>query len=191
MPNSRFLIPISLVLVVGCAKPRFTHDVEAGFRPGAYQTVAVDPRRDRILIRDGMRPLNPDLHLKAVLAELDSRSYRPAPAAEADLWIAVYVLMGAQEGNHGGASSPAHREGSGEGHHGGRSGAGTGATPAGGEAGPRGTFTIIVQLEDPKTGLPVWQGEANLDHQAKALDGNPLSIEEAVHELMRPLPARP
>ena len=180
-------------MALGCARPRFSYDVDPAFPTGPYRTIAADPRRDRILIREGLRPLNPELHLKAVLAELEARRYRPAPSGEADLWVAVYVLVGGPSEGKGGSGKPSHREGSGEGHRGGaRGGAGTGAPPAAGrEGGTRGLFTVIVQLEDRQTGLPVWQGEARLDHEAKTADGGPLSIEEAVRQLLQPLPTRP
>jgi len=178
----------------GCSHPTFTYDVAPAFRAGSYATVAPDPRKDRILIREGMRPLNPDLHLQAVQAELATRSYRIVPATEADLWVAVYVLTGGRpEGgrSHAGQGSP--RSGSGEGHRGG----GRGGPERGGDAameragGSRGTFTLIVQFQDHRSGLTVWQGEANLDHREQGPDGRPLSIEAAVRSLLEPFPARP
>lgn len=79
-------VPILLTLLaMGCTKARFSHDEDPSFHARSYRTVAVNPRKDRILIREGMRPLNPDLHTKAVLNELSSRNYRMAPPAEADL----------------------------------------------------------------------------------------------------------
>lgn len=184
-------VPLLLMLTaLGCSKPQFVYEADPAFQTRPYRTMAVDPRRDRIIIRAGMRPLNPELHLRAVLTELEARRYRAAPASEADLWVTVYVLIGGQPEDRGGSS---HREGSGEGHRGGgRGGAGAGNGPGGGREGSaRGTFTVIVQLQDRKTGLPVWQGEAILDHRAKAADGSPLGIEEAVHQLLQPLAARP
>ena len=97
------LIPL-LFVALGCSKPRFVYDVDPAFRTGSYRTMASDPRKDRIVIREGMRPLNPELHLKAALAELETKKYQRASAAEADLWVAVYVLMsGRPEGDRGGA----------------------------------------------------------------------------------------
>ena len=190
------LIPL-LLLAAGCSKPRLIYDVDPSFRTTRFQTVAPDPRKDLVLIRDGLRPLNPDLHLKAALAELAMRSYQPAPATEADLWVAVYVLVGGpqNEGQKGPARA-SHGEGAGGGHRGGgRGGAGgggkEGARSPGSTGEPRGTFTVIVQLQDRKSGQSVWHGEANLNHQDKGSDGGPLSIEEAVHQLLRPLPSRP
>lgn len=192
-PPWSWLHPLTLLAAAGCAHPRFVYDVDPAYQSGHYATVAPDPRRDRILIREGMRPLNPDLHLQAVQAELVARKYRLVPAAEADLWVAVYVLTGGRPeggGNHPGKGS--HR-GGGEGPRGG----GRGGPEAGGDAAAeregsaRGTFTIIVQLQDRRSGRPVWQVEANLDHREKAPDGRPLSIEQAVQQLMRPLPAQP
>jgi len=187
--------PILLTLLAaGCAHPKFAYDVDPTFQSGHYTTVAPDPRKDRILIREGMRPLNPDLHLQAVQAELASRKYRLVPAAEADLWVAVYVLTGGRpEGGGSPAGKGSHRSGGGEGHRrGGRGGpeGGGDATPDR-DGGSRGTFTVIVQFQDRRSGLPVWQGEANLDHREKGPDGRPLGIDAAVQALLRPFPTRP
>jgi hypothetical protein len=178
----------------GCGTPRSLYEVDPAFQAHAYASMAPDPRKDRILIREGMRPLNPDLHLQAVCAELEARKYRPAPAAEADLWVAVYVLAGGLPeggGNHGPKGS--NRAGGGEGHRGGRRGGaegrgGTGPVPG---DGPRGALTVIVQVQDRKSGLTVWQGEANQDRMEKGPEGRPLGIEATVRQLLRPFPARP
>ena len=190
------LIPLVL-LIPGCSKPRFTYEVDGSFRNTAYRTVAVDPRQDRVLIWEGMRPLDPSLHYQAALTELKARNYQTVPAAEADLWVAVYVMTAApSDGSKGSATKAGHREGSGEGRHGG----GRGATGGGGKEGSspheardatRTNFTLIVQLHDRKTGLPVWQGEARLNHKDQAADGKPLSPEESIRQLLQPLPARP
>jgi hypothetical protein len=157
--------------------------------------MAPDPRKDLILIREGLRPLDPGLHRKAVLAELEARNYRSAPPAEADLWVAVYVLAEAPPEGRGGDSAKAkHREGTGEGQRGGGRGGRGGreaGTPREAMAGPRGKLTVIVQLQDRKTELPVWQGEANLDPKDRAADGGPITIEEAMRQLLQPLPVRP
>ncbi|NWJ39666.1 MAG: hypothetical protein HXX12_01695 [Geothrix sp.] len=188
-------LPILMAMAaLGCASPKFAYDVDPAFQARSYATMAPDPRKDRILIREGMRPLNPELHLRAVCAELEGRKYRSAPAAEADLWVAVYVLTGGRPdggGNHGAKGSP--RSGGGEGHRGGgRGGPDGGGDPAGGrDGGSKGNFVVIVQIQDRRSGLQVWQGEANLDHREKGSDGRPLSIEAAVHQLLQPLPARP
>jgi hypothetical protein len=181
-------------LATGCAHPKFTYEVDPAFRPETYATMAPDPRKDRILLREGMRPLNPDLHLQAVQAELATRNYRIAPAAEADLWVAVHVLTGGQpEGGGGRAGKGSRRPGGGEGHRGGGRGGpeGGGGATADRERVSRGTFTLIVQFLDRRSGLPVWQGEANLDHREKGPDGRPLSIEASVRSLLRPFPVRP
>jgi hypothetical protein len=184
---------ILILLALGCVKPRIAYQVDAAFQSSSYRTMAPDPRKDRIVIREGMAPLNPELHLQAVLTELASRNYRPAPASEADLWVAVYVLMGNPAGGKDRSVSSSHREGAGEGPRGGkRSSPGTGgASTAARAGGARGTFTIIVQLEDRKTDVTVWQGEANLDPNEKTPDGRPLSLEEVVHQLLQPLNALP
>ena len=192
-PWPLLVLPL-LCMAPGCSKPRFVYEVDPAFRTVSYMSVAPDPRKDRIVIREGMRPLNPDLHLRAALNELESRNYQSATTSAADLWVAVYVLAGAApEGNKGGSPSSPHGEGSGEGHHaGGRGGpGGSGTSLAGKEGTSHRSFAVIVQLEDRKTGLTVWQGEANLNVKDKAPDGTPLSIEAAVHQLMQPLPARP
>lgn len=189
--------PLTILLAVaafGCSHPKFTYDVDPAFRSESFATMAPDPRKDRILIREGMRPLNPALHLQAVQAELATRKYRLVPAAEADLWVAVYVLTGGRpEAGGGHAGKGSQRSGGGEG----RRGGGRGGSEGGGDANPdreggsRGSFAVIVQIQDRRSGLTVWQGEANLDHREQGPDGRPLSIEAAVHQLMRPFPARP
>lgn len=192
MPRAQSLICIPLLFAaLGCAKPRFTYHVDEAFRTRAYRSMAPDPRRDRIVIREGMRPLNPDLQLQATLAELEKRRYLRASTSEADLWVAVYVLMSGQpEGTRGGSTS--HREGAGGGHRGGRGGAGTGGSPEPGIPDKAlSTFTVIVQLEDRKTGLPVWHGEANIHPKDTDADGRPLGIDGALHQLLQSLPALP
>jgi hypothetical protein len=183
-----------LILALGCGKPRFAYEVDPVFRSGAYQTVAADPRTDRVFIREGMRPLNPELHLRAVLSELEARHYRPAHAQEADLWVATYFLVpGRPEGGRGGPARASHSEGPGGGRHGGGHGGSGGGRPSAGDPdmGGHGTFTLIVILLDRRTELPVWQGEANLNDRDKDSNGAPLSVETAVHQLLSPLAARP
>ena len=196
--TSPWSLLIPLVLLPGCSKPRFTYEVDGAFRTSAYRTVAMDPRRDRVLIWEGMRPLDPSLHFQAALAELKARKYQAVPAAEADLWVAVYVLTQApSEAGKGSSTKSGHREGSGEGRHGGgRGGTGGGEKESG--SSPRqamgelqANFTVIVQLQDRKTGQPVWQGQAHLSHKDQAADGTPLSPEESVRQLLQPLPSLP
>jgi hypothetical protein len=190
------LIPLVL-LMPGCSKPRFTYEVDGSFRNTGYRTVAMDPRRDRVFIREGMRPLDPSLHVQAALAELMARNYQRVAASEADLWVAVYVLTEApSEGGKGSSTKGGHREGSGEGRHGGgRGGTGGGGKEASSphEAGnaSRTNFTLIIQLHDRKSGLPVWQGEARLSHKDLASEGKPLSPEESVRQLLQPLQPLP
>jgi hypothetical protein len=142
-----------LLMTFGCGKPRFDYEVEPTFRTGAYLTVAPDPRKDRILIREGMRPLNSDLHLKATLTELETRHYRMAPAPQADLWVTAYLLIpGRPEGASGGKLKGSHSDGSGGGRHGGgHGGSGGGHPSASGQAeGGQGKFTVIVVLGVPQ-----------------------------------------
>jgi hypothetical protein len=192
-PWSLLVIPL-LFVALGCSKPRFVYEEDPAFRISSFKSVAPDPRRDRIVIREGMLPLNSELHLKAVLNELGSRNYQTSATSEADLWVAVYVLMRANpEGNKGGSASSPQREGSGKSHRGGGRGGATsgGASLAGIEGATYKNLMVIVQLEDRKTGHPVWQGEANFSAKDKAQDGTPFSIEAAVHQLMQPLPTHP
>jgi hypothetical protein len=187
--HSSFLL---LMAALGCASHRLVYDVDPAFRTAQYRTVAPDPRTDRVIIREGLRPLNPELHLRAALAELAARNYQAVPAPQAYLWVAAYVLLGASSGGHGGSEGAAHREGAGEGHRGGGhggSGAKGNALP-GAESRSSGSFKVIIQLQDRKTGQTVWHGEATLDHKDRAADGGPLTIEEAVHQLLQPLPGR-
>jgi hypothetical protein len=191
------LIPLILA-PLACSKPQFAYDVDATFQQASYQTVAPDPRTDRVFIREGLRPLDPSLHRRAVLAELEARNYRPVPPEASDLWVNVVVLMQAGPGGHGeGSPSGSRREGSGEGHRGGggRGGMGGGTSKAGKEGGgpradfgPRGGLTVIVQLEDRKTGRVVWQGEVDPGPKEQTPDGKPPSIEATVHQLLQPLP---
>jgi hypothetical protein len=160
--------------------------------------MAADPRLDRVVIREGLRPIDSEFHRRAVLAELEARNYQSLPAAEADLWVAVYVLAEAQpEARKGDSTKAAHREGSGEGRRGGGHGTkGGGGSPTLGKGEstgwlPRGRLTVIVQFYDRKTGLPVWQGEANLDPKDRAADGGPMTPGEAMRQLLKPLPTRP
>jgi hypothetical protein len=185
------LIPLMLLLT-GCANPKYSYEVDEGFRRTAYGTMAPDPRTDRTLIWEGKRPLDPSLHLQAVLMELEARKYRLVAASEADLWVDVHVLTEARNnGGQGGTGKPGRKEGAGgEGRRGGgRGAASTGSAEGLGE--PRGVFTVIVQLHDRRKGLPMWQGEARLGHKDLGSDGKPLTPGEAVHLLLQPLPARP
>jgi len=191
MRSSSYLLVSLLALGLGCGRPRLIYDVDASFRRGGYRSVAVDPRKDRVLIRDGLRPLNPTLPLQAALVELDARHYRRVPAEEADLWLTVSILMPGQPE----LRRAPDREGGGEGRHGGgrgRGGPGQGGAPSGAHEGRgMGGLVLIVQMADRTSGHPVWQGELNLDPRDKGADGRPLSLEAAVHQLMQPLPALP
>jgi hypothetical protein len=197
---NRWPLLIPLILApMACSKPRFAYEVDATFHQASYQTVAPDPRTDRVFIREGLRPLDPSLHRQAALAELQARNYRPAPPDASDLWVNVVVMMKAGAGGHGeGSSSASHREGSGAGHRGGGgrgSMGGGGASKAGKEGGgsradrgSMGGFTVIVQLEDRKTGRVVWQGEVEPGSGEHTPDGKPPSIEATMHQLLQPLP---
>lgn len=195
--TTRILLLVPLFVTLGgCGRPRLVYDVDASFRTRSYRTVAPDPRRDRIFIRDGMHPLNPELHLKATMAELAERKYRPVTPEEADLWVSVYVLMGGQAGGgRGGSDRAPHAEGAGEGHRrGGRGGSGMGGPPpsvSGREGGAPSDITAIVILEDRNTGRPIWHGEVTLGPKDKDTEGRPLGIEAAVHQLLQPLPSLP
>lgn len=187
----QFFPILAALLALGCGTPKFVYEMDPTFRSQAYVTVAADPRRDRILIREGSRPLNPELHTRAALAELGAHGYRPAPAAEADLWVAAFVLTSGHGERIGGPGAKGEtRPGGGEGRHGG----GRGRPEGGGdEPGRRGGggFTVIVQVQDRRSGLTVWQGEVNLDPREKGPDGRPPSLEATVRELLAPFPPRP
>ena len=186
----------ALVCLLGCANPQFTYEVDQGFHISSNLTVAPDPRLDRIVIMDGFRPIDPGLHQRAALAELETRGFKPVPAGEADLWLAVFVLAEAPPGERNPERSKAPKqEGSGEGHHGG--GHGAAGTPGPGKEGvargsgwvSKGRLTLIVQLHDRKTGLPVWQGEAKLEGKDRAPDGGPITPDVAIRQLLEPLPS--
>lgn len=195
------LIPLML-LAPGCAKPPFTYDVDRAFPAALYRTMAPDPRTDRVLIREGFHPIDSGRQLKAVLNELEARNYQLAPSAEADLWVTVQVLAEAPPGGRGGGSpKAAHKGGSGGGHRGGGPGGpggGGSSKPGGGGGAPRegmghrgGKLTVIVQFLDRASGLPVWQGEANLDPRNPPSDGRDPSPEATMHLLLKPLPMHP
>jgi hypothetical protein len=50
---------------------------------------------------------------------------------------------------------------------------------------------VIVQLLDRKSGVALWQGEANLDPKDQDATGEPRSPETTMHRLLQPLPTRP
>ncbi len=182
-----------ILVPLGCSKPRFIYEVDPAFQTNSYKTLAVDPRKDLVFIREGFRPLDPRLHRPAVLAELVARGYQTTDPGAADLWVNVQVLMKAQlEGRRDGSAKGARGEGSGEGHHGhgGRGGGGAAKTAqdGGGKSGFR-EVLVIVQFQDPKTGVAVWQGEVNPGSKEQAQEGRPPTIEEVVHQLLLPLPA--
>jgi hypothetical protein len=198
-PPSPLPFAITLaVLSLACAKPRFTYAVSPSFPLAAYRTVALDPRTDRVFVRDGYRPLDPALHRRAVLAELAAKRYQPAPPEEADLWLNIVVLMRAspERMRERPAKGGGSRDGSGGSHRGG--GRGGGAHPGGVEDdGPRGAgmgspgrVLVIVQLRDRKTGLTVWQGEAETGAGERTPGGAPPSLEADLHQLLLPLAAR-
>ncbi len=174
---------LAVLFALGCSPPKFVYEVDPAFRSHAYATVAADPRRDRILIREGSRPLNPELHTRAALAELEARRYQAVPAAGADLWVAAFVLTaghGERGGGHGAKGDA-------------RSGVGAGRKEGAGEE-PRargGGLIVIVQVQDRRSGLTVWQGEVNLDPREKGPDGRPPSLEATMRELLAPLPTGP
>lgn len=198
-PVHRLLLMLPFLTLLGCSRPRFDYEVDPSFKTAAYRTMALDPRKDLVLIREGQRPADSGGHRQAVMAELVSRNYQVVPPEAADLWVAVYVF----------AESPSgvHREGPGKGARpertggGGRRGGGTGAGASirprdKGDAQPEArpewdqARTVIVQLQDRKTGVPMWQGVANLDprewHGVASLDPG-----ETMRQLLQPLPALP
>ncbi len=190
-----------LLLAIGCSSPRFIYDGERTFPLAPYRTAAPDPRTDRVIIREGLRPLAAGSHREATLEELKERNYLAVAPTEADLWVAVFLLGEAPPEGHGEGSSKASRgDAGGEGHRGGKRGVGGGGASGQGKgsAGPKsaqgwtptGKYTVIVQLSDRKTGVPVWHGEANLHSKDRAADGGPLTPAEAVHQLLQPLRAR-
>lgn len=193
------LIPVVLV-PLGCSKPDFTYVVDPAFPTASYRTMALDPRKDRVFIREGFRPLDPGRHRQVVFAEMEARRFQTVAAEEADLWVTVVVLVkAAPEGRREG-SAKASRQGSGEGRRGGgRGGMGGGGSLGSLERGPHGGpepaltggLAVIVQLQDRRTGVIVWHGEVNPDAKERAADGGPLGLEETLHRLLQPLPFAP
>ena len=177
-----------LLLAAACSKPKVVYEVDPAFPKAAYQSLALDPRKDLVIIREGLRPLDPTSPRQAALAELRDRKYQAVPATEADLWVTVFLLA---RGGEPRAEGPKPGGGEGGGRHGGKGGGRggkggqEGGAPGGGAA--RG-LTLIVQLQDRKAGRTVWQGERVLDGREQAADGRPLSLEAALHELLQPLP---
>ena len=200
-PTPLPLLSLVLLLGIGCTSPRFSYDGERTFPQAPYLTAAPDPRTDRVIIREGLRPLGAGSHREAALEELKDRNYLLADPQEADLWVAVFLLGEAPPEGRGESSPKASRgDAGGEGHRGGkRGGAGGGGAsgPGKGPQGPKaaqgwtpnGKYTVIVQLSDRKTGVPVWHGEANLHSKDRAADGGPLTPAEAIHQLLQPLRA--
>jgi len=192
-PATRLLL-LPILALFGCAKPRFAYDVDPAFAAAGrtMATVAMDPRKDLVLIREGQRPVDSGAFPQAVLAELAAHHHQAVAPEAADLWVAVYVFAdGAPGGPHAGVEkgprSGGGRRGGGEGHRPPQPGRSQGeARP---EPGARGgpARTVIVQLQDRKTGLPVWQGVANLDAgrpEDTALQGP----RELIRQLLKPLP---
>lgn len=185
---------LSLILApLACSKPRFVYTVDPAFQAASYRTLALDPRKDLVFIREGFRPLDPRLHRQAVIAELLDRGYQSVEPGGAEVWVNVQVLVKAQpEGRRDSSAKAAHGEGSGEGQgrhgHGGKGGAARTGQDGGGRGGAE-EVLVIVQFLDRKTGLAVWQGEVNPGSRGQAPGDRPPSIEEVVHQLLLPLPA--
>ena len=176
-----------LLLASACSKPKVVYEVDPDFPKVAFRTLALDPRKDLVIIREGLRPLDPAGSRQVVLAELRSRKFQAVPAPEADLWVTVFLFAPANELR---VEGPKPGGGEGGGHHGGKGGkggkGGLEGTPQGG-GGSRG-LTLIVQLQDRKANRTVWQGERVLDGREQDADGRPLSLEAALHDLLQPLP---
>ena len=161
------LLPIA-VLLLACARvPPLSVVTTPAFSPAAHRTVALDPRTDLLLIRDGFYPMNPrDLRYQ-VLEALGAHGYAEAEPEAADLWVGVHLL--AQGGSaHSPAAEPKKRAREGGGG-GGRSGGGKGGglgkgDPSRKEGSPppsHGTLAII-QLVERGSGRVLWQGEATV-----------------------------
>ncbi len=162
------LLPIPFLLLACARVPPLTVVTTPGFSPVAHRTVALDPRTELLLIRDGFHPLNPrDLRYQ-VLEALGAHGYAEAEAEAADLWVGVHLL--AQGGTaHPPAAEPKKRsrEGGGGGGGGGRSGGGKGGGLGKGDSSRKegspppshGTLAII-QLVERGSGKVLWQGEA-------------------------------
>ena len=177
---------VLLLLAAACSKPKVVYEVDPDFPKARFHTLALDPRKDLVIIREGLRPLDPAGSRQLVLAELRSRNYQAVPAPEADLWVTVFLLGRSAEPRAEG-TKPGGGEGGG--HHGGKGMGGKSGmegSPQSG-VGARG-LTLIVQLQDRRGGHTVWQGERILDGREQAADGRPLSLEAALHELLQPLP---
>ena len=184
---------VLLLLAAACSKPKVVYEVDPDFPKASFHTLALDPRKDLVIIREGLRPLDPAESRQVVLSELRSRRYQAVPAPEADLWVTVFLLGRSAEPRAGGAKPGGGEDG---GHHGGKGGKGGKGGLDGGPLGGGGSrgLTVIVQLQDRRAGRTVWQGERILDAKEQAPDGRPLSLEAALHELLLPLPeagARP
>ena len=83
---------VLLLLAAACSKPKVVYEVDPDFPKASFHTLALDPRKDLVIIREGLRPLDPAESRQVVLSELRSRRYQAVPAPEADLWVTVFLL---------------------------------------------------------------------------------------------------
>lgn len=174
------LLPIPLLLLACARLPPLTVVTTPGFSPAAHRTVALDPRTELLLIRDGYHPLNPrDLRYQ-VLETLGAHGYSEAEAGAADLWVGVHLLAQGGSANASGAEPKKRtREGGSGGGHppGGRGGGGGKGDSARREGSPppsHGTLAII-QLVERRSSRVLWQGEASVVAPPKGQpDADPL-----------------
>ncbi len=159
------LLPIPFLLLACARVPPLSVVTTPGFSPAAHRTVALDPRTELLLIRDGFHPLNPrDLRYQ-VLEALGAHGYAEGEPEAADLWVGVHLLT--QGGTaHTPAAEPKKRTREGGGG-GGRSGGGKGGGSGKGDSSrkegsppPSHGTLAIVQLVERSSGRVLWQGEA-------------------------------
>lgn len=161
------LILTTILAGLACSQPRFSHLEAPAFRISGYRSLALDPRGDRALVREGYRPAEPGLWLGELAAPLSSLGYRWVPEAEADLWVGFHILRPAPR--EGSRERPRKAAGKGQGGggagHSGGGGRGSGvrtgepAAPGLHGGGGRGEILLVLQLMDRRTGEVVWQGE--------------------------------
>lgn len=186
--------------VIGCSKPLFIYDVPPGTSALKFETVALDPRTDRIFLIEGKRQLR-DLEVQSlVLAELQAKGYRLVAPDQADLWVNALLLINSHvfSKEYSGSHGNSHGGGSGLGHggmgHGGHSGGSDADGDHGGSATHSGgsDMAVLVELVARVSLERVWAGTGEVA-PSKGASGHhehqPLS--GTVGHLLESLQARP
>jgi len=189
------------LLASACSRPEFTIDVVREAPWASFRTVALDPRKDLVVVVDGRHPVPAGAFPEEVLKELAAKGYVPGPPEQADLWVTVHLLASSERPGMGGtrgAEPPQGAGGRGEG--GGHRG---GGPPGGGSkrGGPRegggappaashgGTLNLMVELRERNSMQRVWLGILELGrHRAPGAADD--AAPSPLTRLLESLPAR-